>query len=421
MCCLFSVFAIDISLVADFSGPSEKELKEIIGEKYIGRKYSRPMIVWGENDTLIYEIDPYYLRLDTKSGTYTFIEELYEKLGTRHRFISTFSSNDFMLFRYGDYGSFAANYFGMYDLNAGWKDISNIEQYNKMGRVLLSEEDLIGLMGLNVMEPLLGPYSLVPRPEITDFEELMLMDMQYLISLKDLQTGELTPLPKELESVRNDGLRVAVSFDRFQLAIIGLVVQETQDVPLRLDSKVYILKIVYDGTLCVEASLRAEPGLSGAELVVLPADIPLLVTDTALYERMEDGREDFWYQVNTDTQSGWVFGGDLRIEGDDWKKRLEKRGRLIEWEDLDDYFEYLKQDSHDIQIKETSEIENENLKNELVVLDSIDLLEETSNSLPETLSFNAKKSNRLWLQAIGLIAVGIFLAIALILWERRKK
>ncbi len=178
---------------------------------------------------------------------------------------------------------------------------------------------------------------------------------------------------------------------------------------------------MYDGTICVEASLRAEPGLSGAELVVLPADTPLLVTDTALYERMEDGREDFWYQVNTDTQSGWVFGGDLRIEGDDWKKRLEKRGRLIEWEDLDDYFEHLKQDSHYIQIEETSEIENENLKNELVVSDSIDLLEETSNFLPETLSFNAKKSNRLWLQAIGLIAVGIFLAIALILWERRKK
>lgn len=416
----FSVLAIEIRLDKEYCFPNEKDFREILGERFASRFASLPSIAWGKPGSLVFRTGSYCFILSIETGEYTSISELNARLGDDKVFMEPFEFNDFILF---DYGSvFAGFESGVFCVENGWKEI--IEPDLLPIRKVSGNQRMDGHENIPYWEkPLYGWYVLVPRPEITDFSERQLMDTQAAVSYKNRMKKSLFQLPIEFYSVRNIGSldMTAVSFDRFKIAIISELIQETKESPLHFDDRIYILDVIYDGLATCETIMKVESPEQGERIEVLPENTKLLVTGTTTYEIMDNGTEDYWYRVTANGLEGIVFGGDLLIEGDDWTVRLKDRGRPIEWEDLDDYFEYLKQDSHDIQIKETSEIENENLKNELVVLDSIDLLEETSNSLPETLSFNAKKSNRLWLQAIGLIAVGIFLAIALILWERRKK
>ena len=141
----------------------------------------------------------------------------------------------------------------------------------------------------------------------------------------------------------------------------------------------------------------------------------MLVTDTARYERREDGREDFWYQVNTDTQSGWVFGGDLRIEGDDWKKRLETRGRPVEWEELDEFlasYDKVEQsDAHEFEIAQEEQID-------VVIADEGSTKTLEAEELARV-DIASSKKNSILPKALWFLGIVVFLFVLFIVWERR--
>ncbi len=418
---VFSSHAIDIKLIADYPRPSEEKFIESFGKESENRKFTYPRVGGVGKTNLVFGLRPYYFNLDIKTGEYLGLSELYEKIGKEYTYMYEFGQNDYLYFSYGEYGPSADRYFGMYSLEHGWKDFERREQViaRKQGNMSFSppREGMVGYWEKH----LFGPYVLVPRPEITDIEELMRMDTQALVSLKNMQTENLTPLPKELDSIRNMGesYEVSVSFDRFKIAIFGMFGRKTPDDPLHFDERVYILDVIYDGTLLTETSFRAEPGTNGEILAVLPANTPLLVTDTAQYEQREDGKEDFWYKVNTESQSGWVFGGDLLIEGDDWKVRLKTRGRPVEWEDLDYFLDSSgKYQAEEETKKEDSIVEEVEATTEIV---EAPLLHESELQAKKIQTgVNKKKINKEWLRFGGIALGVILLALVFILFERKR-
>ena len=57
--------------------------------------------------------------------------------------------------------------------------------------------------------------------------------------------------------------------------------------------------------------LRTEPSLSGARIRVLQQYTKLTVIDMSFRKETIDGIRDYWYKVDVNGESGWVFGGYL--------------------------------------------------------------------------------------------------------------
>lgn len=343
----FSVLAIEVTLNNSYPGPSRKKFKALgYEERWDSLGYSS--VVWCSNESLILEANPYFWRLNLDLGEYEFASDLYTVVGQKHRFMAPFRGNNFIVM---EYGSVSETRFGLYNDQYGWKEIEEKRDViTKLRRSVISNDKMNGSGIVDyVLVLLLGHYGLVPRPEITDFSERQLMDVQTIISLKNLQTGELIYLPRELYSVRSPGLMTAVSFDRFKIAMIGILVQETKESSLHFDERIYILDVVYDGLTSCETIMKVESPEQGERIEVLPENTKLLVTGTTTYEILGNDTEDYWYRVTVNGLEGIVFGGDLLIEGDDWTVRLKDRGRPIEWDELDSYLSEISKTSKTVE------------------------------------------------------------------------
>ena len=356
----FSVLAIEITLNNSYPGPSRKIFKALgYEEQWDSLGYSS--VVWCNNESLILEAHPYFWKLNLDLGEYEFASDLYSVVGKKHRFMAPFRGNNFIVM---DYGPLYETKFGLYSDQYGWKVIEEKRDViSKLRRSVISNNKMKGSGIVDyVLMLLLGHYGLVPRPEITDVSERQLMDIQTIISLKNLQTGELIYLPRELYSVRSPGLMTAVSFDRFKIAMIGILVQETKESPLHFDERIYILDVIYDGLATCETIMKMESPEQGERIEVLPENTKLLVTGTTRYEIMDNGTEDYWYRVTANGLEGIVFGGDLLIEGDDWTVRLKDRGRPIEWDELDSYLSELSKNNTIIEVEPVKKSNEETQK-----------------------------------------------------------
>ncbi len=399
--------AIDVVLVSNFSGPTSNDIVDVSDDGKIDWSgFQMPSLIWS-NDNIIYEARPYYFELDLQTGLYSTDSFLFRQLGSEYRFMSPCNGGDFICFEYGNYGPLSERRFGLYSSRDGWKDIDDKLEKRIIRNQKSGTSDKQNKIITNNWEiPLLGLFSLVNSPNIDDVEELQLMDMQSIVSVKNLQTESITKNPKELYSVRNvgDTTKVAVSFDRFRIAMIGEVIQETEDDPLRLDNRVYILKVVYDGETVKDVQVYTEVDEINDTSDFLPIHTSVLVTDADHYEIREDGTEDFWYKIESGDTCGWVFGGDLLIEGYDWKNRLETRGRLIEWEQVDSLIESYRSDSS---------------KGQTDVVHTSDTVGKTSTSteIEEEIGENTKK----WMMYMLILGFSVFALLFLVVRMRILK
>lgn len=357
----FSVLAIEIRLDKEYCFPNEKDFREILGERFASRFASLPSIAWGVNESLVVRTGYYFFILSVETGEYTFIHELNALLGDDSIIMETFKYNDFIRFKYGSV--FVGLKSGVFCVENGWKEI--IEPDLLPIRKVSGNQRMDGHENIPYWEkPLYGWYVLVPRPEITDFSERQLMDTQAAVSYKNKMKKSLFQLPIEFYSVRNIGNldMTAVSFDRFKIAIISELIQETKESPLHFDDRIYILDVIYDGLATCETIMKVESPEQGERIEVLPENTKLLVTGTTTYETRENGTEDYWYRVTANGLEGIVFGGDLHIEGDDWTVRLKDRGRPIEWDELDSYLSELSKNNTIIEVEPVKKSNEETQK-----------------------------------------------------------
>ena len=123
---------------------------------------------------------------------------------------------------------------------------------------------------------------------------------------------------------------VAVSFDRFRLALKAQYIRRPEEIDEEYpESFIFMMRVAYDGTLRVPADIRSEPSWESPITGWLNAGTVVKVQDANIYTLTDSGEEDFWYRVESDIHTGWVFGGSLIIEGEDWRERLEDRGRPL--------------------------------------------------------------------------------------------
>lgn len=174
---------------------------------------------------------------------------------------------------------------------------------------------------------LYGGYAIEPGPT-RDFEVLD-------IALYHPDGHLITALPGEFHRLMNFGgySMVAVTQDRFRIAMIGQVVQRTLESPVEHGWNLFILQVNYDGIINSETVLYTEPG-SNCPIGILSEGEEVTVSAADQFTMTEEGVADYWYRVSTGELSGWVFGGNLSIEGGTWEDRLEVRDRPMSAEEL---------------------------------------------------------------------------------------
>jgi hypothetical protein len=223
-----------------------------------------------------------------------------------------------------DYGPLFNVKYAIFDNESGWQDIGEASYEELVAYPIIDNSHINVELRYDWEYHLLGDYKLVPRP--------FLGRDDFGISLKEQQGKKLRRLPIELHEFRNIGncSEVALSFDRFRVAVVGQIVRQKPDSPWELGWRVYLLRVTYEGEVQGPVKVYAAPSASSEEVGRLEANTRVRVTEAMNYEKDQHGRQDFWYRVEDGQASGWVFGGDLLIEGQTWTERLKLRGEPLD-------------------------------------------------------------------------------------------
>ncbi|MEO0250121.1 MAG: SH3 domain-containing protein, partial [candidate division WOR-3 bacterium] len=224
-----------------------------------------------------------------------------------------------------DYGPVFHVKHAVFDIQHGWRDIDK-KTYKELVVYPIVEDSKELLFDWEYR--LLGDYRLVPRP--------IVQRDNCGVSLREPREGKLRRLPTEFYELLNicSCGELALSFDRFRIAVVGQIVRRKPDSPYELGWLVYLLRVIYEGSVEAPVVLRSSPNASSSEAGRLGAKARLRVVEAMNYEKEPSGRQDFWYRVEDGKLSGWVFGGELLIEGQGWKERLKLRGEPLDLEAL---------------------------------------------------------------------------------------
>jgi hypothetical protein len=307
--------AIEIALAKSLGQPEVPEGK---AEWQLGFA----QIAWIGRDKLIYNRTPHYWKLDVNTGEFTRILEIEQRVGEDSSMGKAMARADSAVL---NYGRLFSKKYAVFDIKRGWKDIDQTT-YKKLAvyPIVENSEEL----HFDWEYRLLGDYRLVPRP--------IVHGDNCGLSLQEPRGGKLHRLPKEFYDFRNicSYAELALSFDRFRLAVVGEIVKQKPDSPWELGWRVYLLRITYDGSVESPVSLRSSPSASSEEVGRLEVNIRVRVTEAMNYDKDQADRQDFWYRVESGQASGWVFGGDLLIEGQSWSERLKLRGEPVDLDAL---------------------------------------------------------------------------------------
>jgi hypothetical protein len=282
-------------------------------------------IAWIGHDKLIYNRTPHYWELDINTGEFTRLWEIEQQVGEDSSMAIAMARADSAVL---DYGRLFSKKYAIFDVKHGWRDIDEVS-YEELAVYPITDNSHINAELMNDWEyRLLGDYRLVPRP--------IVHGDNCGLSLREPQGGKLRRLPTEFYEFRNicSYAELALSFDRFRVAVVGEIVKQKPDSPYELGWRVYLLRVTYNGAVENPVIVRTSPNASSEEAGHLEANIHVRVTEAMNYEKDQSGRQDFWYRVEDGQFSGWVFGGDLLIEGQTWTERLKLRGEPVDLDAL---------------------------------------------------------------------------------------
>ncbi len=340
--CLYSLSSIDIQIDTCIPTPDPspyyEELKEKLEIRFVG--VEPPWIFWLSSHELYVYHSPLHWCYNLRTREYSRITE-WEELTGYDNFAMPydFARNDFITLTFGSVfkGGLKRAIVSLgkepiiIDREAGYPGFSREitilkDSPNDSPRMQRWEKSL------------LGGFWLTNRPAIKDVDERFTYGDQTLLTLLDTEKHELYRIPKELFSARIDGSpnSVAISFDRFKIAVYLIAEQATPDSPLEGSDNIYILNVRYSGTVMKETQIYAQPSFDSESLgTIVPGKN--VIVDSADNYMSYQGVEDYWYHIQDENLEGWVYGGELFIEGQDWKTRLEERGPLVPWENIEEY------------------------------------------------------------------------------------
>ena len=289
-----------------------------------------PELSWIGNDTLLYKQSPLYLSGYTVSGSFSRILEIEKYIVGKYDHLNSVTQADAVAIAYGKSMGYEYLY-GFYSTENGWIDIDR-STYDRL--IMLPEDEEFNRRIINSPDRelinfwehrLLGGYAIVPSP-VYDVDN-------YGLSIHYSETMDwqiISPYFIELRSAGSPAF-VAVSFDRFRLALTASYIRLAE--PVDTDEPqpfIFVMRVVYDGELRESEDIRSEPSWDSPITGRLNAGTEVKVQDADRYTVTDSGEEDFWYRVESGIHSGWVFGGSLIIEDEDWQGRLEDRGRPLD-------------------------------------------------------------------------------------------
>ena len=323
---------------------------------------------WIDHDEILISRYPLRWVVDIAEGVFSGFSEI-DIDPEFHITFSAVENNDGAVFFYGKVGPFEDRYYGYYSISTGWVTIEQ-DDYHTLKLVPPKESHKIEGTGIfDWKQNLYGDYSLVPRPVYNyDFTGISISSQNDEISI-----------PVEFQEFYNIGnmTMTSIRFDRMRIAVIANHLKRTaEDEGYESGWPIFLLKVIYDGHPHEQSILYSEPSWEAEEIGTLPDNIALKISDTANYTVLESGIEDFWYYVESDIGNGWIFGGDLIMEGENWEDRLNDRGAPL---DINEY----------LQSKEelSEEPANEEQMNENDLPMDSETLQEASvetESIPET-------------------------------------
>lgn len=279
-------------------------------------------IAWIGRDKLIYNRTPHYWELDINNGTFTRLFEIEQRVGNDSSMAIAMERADSAVL---DYGPLFDVKYAVFDVKHGWHDIDQTT-YKKLAvyPIVENSEEL----HYDWEYRLLGDYRLVPRP--------IVHGDNCGLSLREPRGGKLRRLPTEFFEFRNicNCTELALSFDRFRVAAVGEIVKQKPDSSWELGWRVYLLRVIYDGEVQRPVKVHNAPSDASEEMGSLDSGARVRVTEAMNYEKDPSDRQDFWYRVEDSQASGWVFGGDLLIEGQTWTERLKLRGEPLDLDAL---------------------------------------------------------------------------------------
>ncbi len=283
-------------------------------------------IAWIGRTQLLYNRSPHYWGLDVTTGSFVRLPDVENRVeGISSGALAMARADSAVL----DYGRIFHLKYAAFGYEYGWRDIDEATYEKLAVHPIVNNPTPDPRLHYDWEYGLLGNYALVPRP-IYDSDTCG-------ISVREPKGSTLIKLPVEYYEFKNISsyAEVAISFDRFRIAVVGQIVRQKATGPYELGWRVYLLKAIYDGAAAVDATVHADPSSSSGEVGRIEKNTRLRATDAMNYETDKAGRQDFWYFVETDQTRGWVFGGDLLIEGQTWQERLQLRGEPV---DLDALF-----------------------------------------------------------------------------------
>ncbi|AEJ19218.1 SH3 domain-containing protein [Gracilinema caldarium] len=334
--CLSSLSSIDIQIDTCIPTPDPspyyEELKDKLEIRFMGG--SRPWVFWlSSHDLYVYYFHLHWC-YNLRTRKYSRITEWEELTGYEHfADPDEFGRNDFIELSFVFEGGLKR---AIVSLGKEPIILDPKAVFPGFFREITIIKDSPGMQRWE--KPLLGGFWLTNRPEIKDVDERFTYGDQTLLTLLDTEKHELYRIPKELFSARIDGNppSVAVSFDRFKIAVYLIAEQATPDSPLGGWGNIYILNVRYSGTVMKETKIYAQPSFDSESLgTIVPGKN--VIVDSADNYMSYQGVEDYWYHIQDENLEGWVYGGELFIEGQDWKTRLEERGPLVPWENIEEY------------------------------------------------------------------------------------
>ena len=283
-------------------------------------------IAWIGRDTILYKRTPLYWQVDIRDGTFLRLLAVEDNVTTRTSGSFGVEQADAALIDHGNI--FEGTLYGFYSVETGWIDIDR----NTFDRLWMQptfiNRELRAELAYDWEYRLLGGHAIVPRPVYGPD------DIGF--SLRHAETDDLQLLPPGFFEFRDIGSAAftAVSFDRFRIALVAGIVRREETDPYDLGWNLWVMRAIYDGTVRIAYDLRSEPSWESPVVARLDADTTVTVHDADRYTVTESGEEDFWYRVEHEGGAGWIFGGSLLIEGEDWRERLEDRGRPLDVEAL---------------------------------------------------------------------------------------
>lgn len=283
-------------------------------------------ISWIDRDILLYKRTPLYWQVDIDTGTFLRLTAVEDNITTRTSGAYSVQQADSALIDHGNI--FEGLMYGFYSVKTGWIDINRAVFDHLWLQPTFVNPEVRAQLAYDWEYRLLGGHTIIPRPIYGSGD--------IGVSLKQADTGKIEILPTGFFEFRDNGnyTLTAVSFDRFRIALVAGIVRREETDPYDLGWNLWVMRVVYDGRLRNTDDLKSAPSWESPTIAQLDANAAVRVHDADQYTVAESGEEDFWYRVDYAGETGWIFGGSLIIEGENWQERLDDRGRPLDVEAL---------------------------------------------------------------------------------------